>query len=63
MQYRVSTTTNKPGQKLLTYITAENLESVKTRVEFYNNKHTEWDMRLIQSVGLSDNVLMPIEYI
>lgn len=66
MQYRISTTTDngKLDNKIRMYnaISANSLTDAKNKIDDYNKKHPNWDMRLEQSSGYSDDVLMPIEY-
>ena len=63
MQYRVSTTTSTKNIRLITYIKADNIPDVINSIKAYNTKHPDWDMKLLQGVGYSDEQLMPIEYV
>jgi len=62
-QFKVSTTTSIRETTLITYITASNLQDANEKINSYNVKHPEWDMKLISSFPHDDNSLMLVEYV
>ncbi len=67
MNFQVTVTTefkNYPNDKrILTYISADNLENAETIINDYNKKHPTWDMKLYREIGFSNEVYLPLELV
>lgn len=64
MQYQVTLDFDpKTSNRLLTYIQADNLQNAIGKINSYNQKHPDWNMRLYRTQAYDCNTFMPVKSI